>query len=567
MNKWFTTAFFVLAVLLFVSAGVAEKAVAEQDIIPPNEMVSGLERVTSDITDELNHIREQNRISAEALAKTDLSGETAGTILNAKLDNVTYGHSSLIISPDNVVLQAAPAQYRDLVGLNLSYQPETRYANEKQSPVVSDIFYLEEGFYGISISYPVFSNENEYLGYTDVTIYPDEFFRGIITPFTELTGYEVFIIQKDGLTIYETNEVETGKNILTDPLYDTPEMRNVSQAVIDNPDGTITYTFWNRFWNKEVLRQALWTTFYPDNQEWRVGIVRDVDGDADMAPITEWAEPEDLNASIEEMTTFVQGAAAFARTVGQEEACKAFNDLSGPYITDSLYIFGYDMDGTALALPYQQGLLGKNRMDLTDVNGLSIMPALIDAEKRGGDYLYFVYPNPMNGFVNQLKLFRVEPVDEDWFIASGLFLPSIAAEVDPDEISALIDRVKNALRHAEEVGKKQAIMDFNDLDQPFADGGAYIFAYEYDGTTLALPYQPEVIGENRMEFTDIYGSSIIKQEINTAKRGGGFVYVIYYNPDTGNNELKLCYVLPAGEDWLVGSGIYTGTGLEMISDR
>lgn len=560
MRSWFVLTLFVLVILQPISAETVDIAAFDQDI-PSLGMVSALERVTEDIADRLAEIREQNRISAEGLKETGLTGDAAGSVLHAKLDNVTNSHSSLIISPDNVVLMAAPDKYKGLIGLDLSYQAETRFANEMQSPVVSDIFYLEEGFYGISISYPIFSENDEYLGYTDVTIYPDEFFRAIITPFTEQTGYEVFIIQEDGLTVYETNEVETGKNILTDPLYDTPEMRNVSSAVIDNKDGIITYTFWNRFWNKEVLRQALWTTLPLDNQEWRVGVVRDLNEDADQAIITEWTEPEDLHAAIEEMTSFVQNAAVFARTVGQKEACKAFNDLSGSYITDSLYIFGYDMDGTALALPYQQGLLGKNRMDLTDVNGLAIMPTMIDAAKRGGDLLYFVYPNPMNGFVNQLKLFRVEPVDEDWFIASGLFLPSIAAEVDPDEISALIDRVKNALRHAEEVGKEQAIMDFNDLDQPFADGGAYIFAYEYDGTTLALPYQPEVIGENRMEFTDIYGSSIIKQEINTAKRGGGFVYVIYYNPDTGNNELKLCYVLPAGEDWLVGSGIYTGTGL------
>ena len=80
------------------------------------------------------------------------------------------------------------------------------------------------------------------MGYTDLTIRPEEFLRPIISNFTSKTGYDVFILQPDGMTVYETNEVEIGKNVLTDPLYDTDEMRNVSHTVIDNQNGTLQYT-------------------------------------------------------------------------------------------------------------------------------------------------------------------------------------------------------------------------------------------------------------------------------------------------------------------------------------
>jgi signal transduction histidine kinase len=36
------------------------------------------------------------------------------------------------------------------------------------------------------------------------------------------------------------------------------------------------------------------------------------------------------------------------------------------------------------------------------------------------------------------------------------------------------------------------------------------------------------------------------------------VYATYYNPDTGLDELKLCYVAPVDEEWFVGSGVYAG---------
>ena len=142
---------------------------------------------------------------------------------------------------------------------------------------MSDIFYLEEGFYGISISYPVFSEESDYLGYTDVTIVPEEFLRPIIVPFTEQTGYEIFIIQPDGLTVYETSEVEIGTNILTDPLYDSPEMKNLSQAVVTNKVGTAEYSFWDKDWNNQVQKETIWKTLVFDQQEWRIGIARNSD--------------------------------------------------------------------------------------------------------------------------------------------------------------------------------------------------------------------------------------------------------------------------------------------------
>jgi len=558
--------FLILLVLTaFIINPVWAQPAGIQPVDPaaPPEMVTVLEKITGDVSTELASLRLANQQSAEALGKTGIFKDAATAILDAKLANVTYGHSSLIISPEGMVTAASPSRYIGLVGTDLSYQPEVQYANSKKHPVISGVFLMEEGFYGISVSYPIFSRDNQYLGYTDITIRPEEFFRNIAVPITEQTGYEVFIIQKDGLTIYETNEEETGTNVLTDPLYDTPEMQNVSRAVIDNQSGTIQYTFWNQYWNKQVPREAVWTTLTTDDQEWRIGVVRNRD-ESDRAPaaVSTSEKPLDLNASISDMTKFVTDAALYAANVGQKEACTAFNNLSGPYVSDSRYIFAYDMDGNALALPYQQGLIGKNRMNLTDINGLAIMPAMIDMAQEGGGYQYFVYPNPVDDFANQLKIFYIEPVDSEWFVASGVFLPWIPAEIDQNEIASLVARVKNAASHADKVGKEQAIRDFNDLNGTYADGGAYIFAYDYDGTTLALPHQPDLLGENRSDFTDIYGSPVIALEVDAAQRGGGFVYVVYYNPDTARNELKLCYILPAADDWLVGSGIYTGEGLE-----
>jgi signal transduction histidine kinase len=257
------------------------------------------------------------------------------------------------------------------------------------------------------------------------------------------------------------------------------------------------------------------------------------------------------------LTRFVEEAAAYAKGHGKDAALREFNNPKGTFTRGELYIFAYDMNGTTLALPYQQGLLGTDRSALSDANGVEFIRGLADVARDGGGSLYYIYPNPEDNNREELKLSSVLPVESGWFVGSGIYLPEVPAVFNTTERDNLVDRVKQARRYAQEQGAKKAIADFNDRNSTFADGSRYIFGYAYNGTTLALPFQPELIGTNRINFSDSYGVRITAWEIAVAKRGGGFVYVNYLNPESGAPGLKLCYVAPADGDWLVGSGIYT----------
>jgi signal transduction histidine kinase len=257
------------------------------------------------------------------------------------------------------------------------------------------------------------------------------------------------------------------------------------------------------------------------------------------------------------LTRFVQEASAYAKEHGKEAALREFNNPKGKFIRGELYIFAYDMNGTTLALPYQQGLLGTDRSGIADSNGVEFIRGMTDTAGYGGGSLYYIYQNPEDNGREEFKLSSVMPVDSEWFVGSGIYLPEVPAGFNTTERDTLVERVTQARRYAQVQGAKKAISDFNDRNGTFADGSRYIFAYAYNGTTLALPFQPELIGTDRMNFSDLYGVKITAWEISVAKRGGGFVYVNYLNPDTGVPGLKLCYVAPAEGEWLVGSGIYT----------
>ena len=121
----------------------------------------------------------------------------------------------------------------------------------------------------------------------------------------------------------------------------------------------------------------------------------------------------------------------------------------------------------------------------------------------------------------------------------------------------LVAFVDSAAAYVKTNGKEKALAEFNDLNGSFIDGELYIFAYDFNGTTLAHPINPEKVGINRLNEE---GAGDYLKECNDAVRNGNcFRQIEYINP-THNRALesKLLYGVRIDDDWWLGSGIYTG---------
>jgi hypothetical protein len=514
-------------------------------------------QLTVSINNDLGNLKAGIQNNSRALSTDGLAGPGAEAVLAENLMRHPWAVSSLVISRDGIVTTAVPQNYAGMVGKNLSWQPQVQKANAERVPIVSGVFKMDEGFTGISQSYPVFSASGEYLGYTDITYAADVFLGRHIEPVIQKTGYDVWVVQLDGIEVYDTTKEEIGKNIVTDPVYADPVLQEVVSRIIKEPSGTTEYVFWDKEWNRNVTKTAVWDTAGIDGATWRV-VVTSAEGDTIVKTTTVPATVgETTDARYANLTRFVKGAYTFAKEHGKEAALREFNNPNGTFIDGDLYVFAYGMNGTVIALPYQQGLLGTDRTGITDSNGVAFIDRMTEVARDGGGSVYYIYPNPEDNYREEFKISSIMPVDNEWFIGAGMYLPELPAGFNTTERDELVERVKQARGYAQEQGADKAIAGFNDPNGVFADGSRYIFAYSYNGTTLALPFQPEVIGSNRLNFTDPHGVKITQWEISAARRGGGFVYVDYLNPDTGLPGLKLCYVAPVDDSWLVGSGIYT----------
>lgn len=144
---------------------------------------------------------------------------------------------------------------------------------------------------------------------------------------------------------------------------------------------------------------------------------------------------------------------------------------------------------------------------------------------------------------------------------AGPVMPSVSNET-------LVSFVDSAVVYAKEQGTERALSGFNNRNGSFVQGDLYIFAYAYNGTTLAHPINPEAIGKPREGANAVF----VKEMAETVRNGSGFYRYVYVSPrDNTILESKLGYGRQVSDDWWLGSGVYTGpvngTGTATVTSR
>ena len=268
------------------------------------------------------------------------------------------------------------------------------------------------------------------------------------------------------------------------------------------------------------------------------------------------------STSAEEMVAFVETAFEFAKTAGKAAALAEFNTRSGRFVDGELYIFAYDLQANALALPYQPELVGTNRWNLTTVDGARPLPDTIRAAQSGGGFSHFHYQDPADNYTVKPKLGYAILAGPDWIIGSGIYDanegdPFVRRGEDPRVRGNLTSFVNESVAYAREHGRTAALAAFNDPNGSFVRGDLYVFALEYDGTNLAHPFRPELVGTDRSGARDSLGVNYTRVQSLLAQQGGGFVFYRYPNPAHGMApESKMSYVAPVDDTWYVGAGFY-----------
>jgi signal transduction histidine kinase len=260
------------------------------------------------------------------------------------------------------------------------------------------------------------------------------------------------------------------------------------------------------------------------------------------------------------LKAFVDEARGYALKNGRDKALQVFNDPEGEFVRGDLYIFAYDFLGNQLSLPFQPELVGTNRLEAVDPNGVAFARDNLDLARNGSGQIYYIYPNPKENMREELKLSYATSVDDSWWLASGIYSSSSTAgnlsAMKPRSREELKTFVDEARSYALVVGKDKALKDFMDLNGSWVRGDVYIFAQDFNGTALCLPYLPQEVGTNRLDIQNDQDVYINREMQAIAAKGGGFYEYRWRNPISNRSEPKMSYVSKVDDTWWLGAGIY-----------
>jgi hypothetical protein len=260
----------VLSVVLTVTAAGCAGPVKNL-----KQMKSATENLQSIIQSKLLNLDNAVADAAEKIAKSGLQGEETRGILNGLCRKYPYLTDCSTSDPLGKMITVAPEAYRRYEGTDTATTDASKkffadFAQNKK-PMLSNVFRAVESIDAVVLVRPVITENGELLGMVSALFKPGDLLDGTIAPAAEVRAMKVNVAQTDGLTIYCSNGLETGKNLLTDPRYTAyPELEAMGKKMVVQQTGSAEYTFISDTTGQPVTKTAFWTTVGLHGTEWRL---------------------------------------------------------------------------------------------------------------------------------------------------------------------------------------------------------------------------------------------------------------------------------------------------------
>ena len=251
--------------------------------LPEADVPLVLLTLQADIQTVLNSMDTDLAAAAEHLAYTGLESAETRAILNELCDKHPYAIDCCTVDLNGTMVAVEPNAYRESEGLNIGNQEHVIRLQETQAPVLSRAFRAVEGFDAAALQWPIFAPDGELSGSVSMLIRPGSLLAMLIAPQVQGFPIDVWVMQPDGLILYDPDVEEIGRNLFTDPLYQPfPELLALGAEIAANESGSGSYTFLGHGMSALVEKSASWVMVGLHGTEWRVVATQVVTGDASM---------------------------------------------------------------------------------------------------------------------------------------------------------------------------------------------------------------------------------------------------------------------------------------------
>ena len=263
-------------IVLFFSFTALAAEITEISAGSINDPRIVLEELRVKVNKVFKNMEDGLALAAKGLALSGLTGAEAKKILNNLCQSRAYAIDCVAVNSAGIMVSIEPEKYKAFEGKDISAQEHIIRTHKTLEPSVSNVFLSEEGVQSIDFCYPVFSGDDKFIGSANVLIDYKKIFAPIIMPVIAAGPLDVWIIQKDGLTLYDPDEEEIGRNVFEDPMYKPfPSYVALCRRIAAEESGFGSYNFLSKGLKDPVNKDAAWTTIRLHGIEWRMVVVRE----------------------------------------------------------------------------------------------------------------------------------------------------------------------------------------------------------------------------------------------------------------------------------------------------
>jgi hypothetical protein len=251
-------------------------------------MMPALERAKEGITAVFSSIDKDLLRVAKELSSVDLKKDAARQILKELCNNHKYLIDCAIVDISGKMIVIEPEGQRGFEGSDISNQRHIATLLNYKKPVFSDVFHSVEGADVTDFEYPIFSDKKEFLGAVSMLVKQEALSADVIVPIVYDIPCKIWIMQKDGLIIYDPDPNQIGRNLFSDELFRPfQDLVSFSRTVALTKNGAGSYDFYAKGLDDKTLvkKYAAWDTVSLYGTEWRI-IVMEIEKQAPPAKET-----------------------------------------------------------------------------------------------------------------------------------------------------------------------------------------------------------------------------------------------------------------------------------------
>ena len=207
--------------------------------------------------------------AAKELSGKDLKGDEARKILEGLRKYRPYVINCSILDADGIKITVEPQEYKQYEGADRTTLPYVLKILKMKKPAMSNVYRSAEDINAFSIGYPILSDKGDLLGAVRMLIRYELFLK----PLVEGKPCKIWIMQKNGLIVYDEDPEEIGKNIFIDGMFKPfTDLIEFSRTVSLSASGAGSYSFYAEGLKDKTLvnKVAAWDTVGLYGTEWRV---------------------------------------------------------------------------------------------------------------------------------------------------------------------------------------------------------------------------------------------------------------------------------------------------------